>query len=118
MRGWNVQAVIAYICGIAIPFPGFVGTLGANVSTTAMDLGRLGWLMSFFVSFGVYTIICLVWPTKNQKLIREMGLGWEQASGDIIYAEDGTEIVEEGKGVYAKDSGVVAQETYALEMKS
>lgn len=29
--GWNIQGVIAYLAGIALPFPGFVGTLGANV---------------------------------------------------------------------------------------
>ncbi|KAI9739963.1 MAG: hypothetical protein M1818_005019 [Claussenomyces sp. TS43310] len=116
MRGWNVQAIIAYLCGIALPFPGFVGTLGAHVSTAATDLGRLGWLISFSTSFVVYYALCLIWPTKNQKLIREMALGWEAASGDVLCAEDGTEIVEEGKGLYAKE-GVVTQETYAAEPK-
>jgi len=74
--------------------------------------------MSFFVSFVVYTAICWVWPTGNQKLIREMGLGWEQASGDVLYGLDGTEIVEEGNGVYARDSsGVVTQEAYTPDFK-
>ena len=35
-----MQAVFAYIVGIALPFPGFVGTLGPNVSTAAEDLGH------------------------------------------------------------------------------
>jgi NCS1 family nucleobase:cation symporter-1 len=39
--GWNIQGVIAYLCGIALPFPGFVGTLGAKVSTGATDLVSL-----------------------------------------------------------------------------
>ncbi len=95
-RGWNIQAVIAYICGIVPPFPGFAGTLGAKVSTGATDLGRLGWLLSFFVSFVVYWAICSVWPTKNQRLIREMGLVWEQQSEELIYAEDGTVIRHTG----------------------
>ena len=98
-KGWNIQAVVAYICGIALPFPGFVGTLGAKVSTPALDLGRLGWLLSFTVTFFVYILICLIWPTENQRLIKEMGLTWEERSGDEIVAEDGTEIVEEGKMV-------------------
>lgn len=55
--GWNLQGVIAYLVGIALPFPGFVGTLGANVSETADQLGHLGWLLSFSVSFVVYVSI-------------------------------------------------------------
>lgn len=101
-KGWNLQAVIAYLCGIALPFPGFVGTLGAHVSTGATELGRLGWLLSFTVSFVVYWVICLIWPTANQKLVKEMGLGWEESCGDEILAADGTVIVEEGKVVRAR----------------
>jgi NCS1 family nucleobase:cation symporter-1 len=118
--GWNIQGVIAYLCGIALPFPGFVGTLGAKVSTGATDLGRLGWLLSFTVSFVVYYVICLFWPTRNQVLIKEMGLGWEEASGDRIVAEDGTEIVEEGRKVYAvgevSDDGV-GREEFGVDSK-
>ncbi|KAH8821310.1 uracil permease-like protein [Xylogone sp. PMI_703] len=77
-KGWNIQAVIAYLCGIALPFPGFVGTLGAHVSESATELGRLGWLLSFTISFVVYYILCLIWPTQNQKLVREKALGWEE----------------------------------------
>ncbi|KAG4414802.1 hypothetical protein IFR04_012074 [Cadophora malorum] len=102
-RGWNVQAIIAYVCGIVPPFPGFVGTLGANVPSGATNIGRLGWLLSFFVSFIVYYLICLVWPTHNQKLIKEMGLKWEQESGDFVVAADGTEIVQEGMVVGARE---------------
>lgn len=95
-KGWNVQALIAYICGVAVPFPGsyhplvpntctysywhagFIGTLGVNVSTAATDIGRLGWLLSFTISFVLYYIICHFWPTNNQMIVKEMGLGWEQ----------------------------------------
>jgi len=115
-KGWNIQAVIAYICGIALPFPGFVGTLGAKVSTPALDLGRLGWLLSFTVTFVVYVLLCLIWPTENQKLIKEMDLTWEEKSGDRIVAEDGTEIVEEGKIVRERseklDSEAIVREDY------
>jgi len=113
-RGWNVQAAIAYICGIALPFPGFVGTLGASVSTAATDLGRLGWLISFFTSFVVYYVLCLVWPTNTQRQIKEMGLHREEVSGDVIIAEDGTEIVEDGAAVYARDAQVA--ETSSTEV--
>jgi NCS1 family nucleobase:cation symporter-1 len=114
--------MIAYLCGIALPFPGFVGTLGAEVSTGATDLGRLGWLLSFTVSFVIYYIICLFWPTANQKLIREMDLKWEEESGDIVLAPDGTEIIEEGRMVRERSGGPldgtgVVNETYSLDKK-
>lgn len=115
--------MIAYLCGIALPFPGFVGTLGAHVSTSATDLGRLGWLLSFTVSFVVYYAICFFWPTRNQVLIKEMGLGWEEESGDMVVAEDGTQIVEEGSKVHAVseipeiDGTVVSSESYGVHEK-
>lgn len=93
--GWNLQALFAYIVGIALPFPGFVGTLGPHVSPAAQKLGQLGWLLSFFTSFVVYYVVCKIWPTKNQKLIREMGLGWEEISYREIVAEDGTMITDD-----------------------
>ena len=49
------------------------------------------------MSFFVYLAICSIWPTKNQILIKEMGLTWEAQSGNEIIAEDGTIIIEEGK---------------------
>ncbi|KAF2719394.1 uracil permease-like protein [Polychaeton citri CBS 116435] len=93
--GWNLQAVIAYLCGIALPFPGFVGTLGPHVSVPAQRLGHLGWLLSFFVSFFVYWAICLVWPTKNQKMVKEAGLGWEEMSERDSLTLDGAVIVND-----------------------
>ncbi len=49
--GWNIQAYVAYVAGIALPFAGFVGTLGASVSPEALRLGDLGWMISFVTSF-------------------------------------------------------------------
>ena len=120
--GINVQAVIAYIIGIALPFPGFVGTLGPTVSVAAQNLGHLGWLMSFVASFVVYYVLCLVWPTRNQKLIREMGLRWEEMGDRQLVAEDGTIIPDELEGrpenrvptpMYEKDFGEIVGETHS-----
>lgn len=79
-RGWNIQAYIAYIIGVIIPFPGFCGSLGANVSETAINLGHLGWCLSFVVSIAVYVPLCYFWPTKNQKLIKSMKLKFEETA--------------------------------------
>ena len=96
--GFNIQGIIAYVVGIALPFPGFCGTLGAKVSQSAENLGHLGWLISFVASFVVYYALCLVWPTQNQKLVKEMGLKWEEMSRKDIVAVDGTIITAEQEG--------------------
>lgn len=100
-RGWNVQAYVAYLCGIAIPFAGFCGKLGANVSITATHLYYLGWLLSFSVSIVVYSVLCFVWRTQNQRAVQELGLGWEAkvTSGDFDFlpyiTADGSIVGEE-----------------------
>ncbi|KAH8647845.1 allantoin [Xylariales sp. PMI_506] len=86
--GFNIQAYIAYVIGVAVPFPGFIGTLGVNVSDAALDIGHLGWLLSFTLSFIIYYAICQVWPTQAQKAIRDLGLGWEElatSDGALIH---------------------------------
>lgn len=81
--------MIAYICGIALPFPGFAATLGATgVGQAGADMFYIGWLLSFFTALVVYTGLCKIWPTKNQKLIRERGMAWEECAHDQI--EDDT----------------------------
>jgi nucleobase:cation symporter-1, NCS1 family len=102
-RGWNIQALIAYICGIVFPFLGFIGTLGANVSNGATELGRLGWLLSFTFSFVFYYAICRVWPTANQKIIQELKLGWEENSDGEVVAEGEVTIFEKGRKVEARN---------------
>jgi len=104
-RGWNLQALFAYLCGIALPFAGFVGSLGASVSTPATEMGQLGWLLSFCTSFVVYYVVCKIWPTKNQRLIKELGMGWEEAGAEEIVCVDGTVI--EGKGWDYTEEGMI-----------
>ena len=58
----------------------------------------MGWLLSFTTSFVVYYVLCLVWPTKNQRLVREMGLKWEEMGDREIVAADGTVIPAENEG--------------------
>ena len=100
-RGWNLQALLAYVVGIALPFPGFVGTLGPSVSVPAQRLGHLGWLLSFVTSFVVYYALCLVWPTRNQKIVKELGLGFEEMSYRDVVAADGTVVPDSIEGKMA-----------------
>lgn len=78
IRGWNVQGFIAYLCGMAPGFPGFCGNMGAHVSTSARELGYLGWILAFAVSSLVYTVLCLMWPTQAQAAVEVGGLTHEQ----------------------------------------
>jgi len=73
----------------------FVGTLGPHVSKSAKDLGQCGWLLSFVSSFVVYYVLCKIWPTKNQRLVKEMGLRWEEMGLRELVAEDGTLITKD-----------------------
>lgn len=97
-KGWNLQACLAYICGIALPLPGFLGTLGVSVPLVATHLNELGWLLSFFVAGTVYFGICKIWPTKNQRLIKDLGLGWQEMSlrGEEVEVLEGIESREGG----------------------
>lgn len=98
--GWNLQALIAYCIGIALPFPGFAASLGASgVNVAGQRLFSLGWLLSFFTSLVAYPLICAVWPTKNQKMIRESGMAWEQAGNEFLTAEQAGTGVGMGEGV-------------------
>jgi NCS1 family nucleobase:cation symporter-1 len=66
-------------------------------------------------------VLCLIWPTANQKIIKQVGLGWEERCGDTVVAEDRTEIVEEGERVSARselsDEVPVATEEYGVQKK-
>lgn len=62
------------------------------MSDAALHLGDLGWMISFVASFLTYCCLCLVWPTKSQRLIKEQGIGWEQAAGDETAASDSSTI--------------------------
>lgn len=75
---------------------GFIGTLGAPVSAAATDVGHLGWLLSFTISFFSYGVICHFWPTRNQRIVKEMGLAWEEMAS-VHETIDGIEtaVVEE-----------------------
>lgn len=90
-----MQALIAYLCGIALPFPGFCASLGAQgVGQAGVDMFYIGWLLSFFTTLVVYVGLCKIWPTSNQRLIRERAMTWEELAQDPI--EDDTNSSTQG----------------------
>ena len=82
--GVNIQAVAAYLIGIALPFPGFCGELGANVSTAAMHIVDLGWILSFVTAFVAYYLLCQILPTANMRYVKEHGYGFEQTAAEML----------------------------------
>ena len=105
-RGCNIQAFLAYLAGIALPFPGFVGTLGGSVSVTGVRIGYMGWLISFFVSALVYFILCSIKPTAVQRVITKQGLKWEQLAE------------EQGSTIDGFCGGLAVNEPQAQEIRS
>lgn len=68
----------------------------------------------------MYFTLCTVWPTKNQKLIKEAGLTWEELGDAPIIMEDGTEIIEEGnvvreRSINEEEAEGVLQEPYGTK---
>ncbi|KAF5865547.1 hypothetical protein ETB97_003391 [Aspergillus alliaceus] len=94
-RGWNLQAVAAYIVGIALPFPGFCGQLGATVSTAAAHMMNLAWILSFMTSFLLYIVICSIWPTRNMRYVKEKEYSFEQVAPGEAYHDSETPRDEE-----------------------
>ncbi|KAJ5594948.1 uncharacterized protein N7459_001156 [Penicillium hispanicum] len=87
--GWNLQAAIAYLIGIALPFPGFCGELGASVSAAAAHIMDLGWLVAFTASFISYYVICTFWPTENMRFVKEKGYSFESLAPEEGYYDSG-----------------------------
>ncbi|KAE9974567.1 hypothetical protein BLS_003079 [Venturia inaequalis] len=75
-HGWHWRAYTAYICGIVLPFPGFLGTLGVKSVAaplgSAMKLYNIGYLTSTFTGMAVYTILCKISPPDNVAEARTM----------------------------------------------
>lgn len=102
--GVNIQAVIAYCVGIALPFPGFCGELGASVSTSAAHIMDIAWLTAFTVSFVTYYVICKVWPTASQREVKLNYLAWEQLGSEGEYFDSSSPKDEEYSGTAAVSS--------------
>ncbi|KAL3471359.1 permease for cytosine/purines, uracil, thiamine, allantoin-domain-containing protein [Aspergillus californicus] len=88
-RGWNIQALAAYLVGTALPLPGFVGTLGATVPLVWTHMVHMGWLLSFFVSAAFYYLVCLIWPTPLHVIVREKAMAWEEVARQSERTLDG-----------------------------
>ncbi|KAG7445403.1 allantoin permease [Guyanagaster necrorhizus] len=65
-RGVNWRAIIAFVAGMGVPFPGFVQSFGGVViGEVAAEIFDLGWLVSFGMGAVIYWVLCRVFPVGN-----------------------------------------------------
>lgn len=108
--GVNVQAVIAYLIGIALPFPGFCGELGAKVSSSAAHIMDIAWLTAFMTSFVSYYVICTFWPTSSMRNVKERRLAREQLAPEDDYYDSAMTKDEEMTDVATSTGGFYGNE--------
>ena len=100
-KGWHWRAYVAYICSIALPFPGFLGQLGVKTVNEPVNattkIYNIGYLTSFLTSMAVYTLLCKVIPPEHVAEARAMAF---ECIGDkeVLIGEeaDYSDKVEEG----------------------
>lgn len=62
-NGWNVRAMVAWICGTASVVHGVAGSLNpGSVGTASENMYKLGFLLSFAMGSVLYYAFSLVWP--------------------------------------------------------
>lgn len=65
-HGWNWRAVVAWTIGIALPFPGFVATLGNfSVGVGPTRMWDIGYILSIVMSGLAYYFLSRVFPTAT-----------------------------------------------------
>lgn len=90
-RGWNIRAAVAWIAGVALPFPGFIATFGTvSVNTGATRMWYLGYLLSLVVSGGLYYMSYFIFTDKSI----DKSLGFEDLAAEYDVVLEGQEAEE------------------------
>lgn len=64
-KGWNLRAMVAWVCGVAFVVHGVAGSINANsVGDASKNMYKLGFILSTIMGMLVYYCICLVWPVQ------------------------------------------------------
>ena len=82
-RGVNLNAAIAYVSGMLIPFVGFLGTFGLTVPLGASRCDEIGWYISAVVAGVVYVALSILRPLDNV----DEAMGWEALASDRCSSE-------------------------------
>ncbi|KZT01199.1 uncharacterized protein LAESUDRAFT_664425 [Laetiporus sulphureus 93-53] len=97
-HGVNLNAAFAYLCGMMVPFVGFVGTFGVSVPEAATKLDKIGWYLSAAIAGVVYVGMCRIRPLANvdrdlprEQLAREFARQREMEVEEVTGSVDGVE---------------------------
>jgi NCS1 family nucleobase:cation symporter-1 len=64
-KGWNIRAIVAWLCGVAFTVHGVAGNLKpGSVNAASSNMYRLGFLLSLAMGSLVYYVACLIWPVQ------------------------------------------------------
>jgi NCS1 family nucleobase:cation symporter-1 len=106
--GVNWRAYVAYISGIALPFPGFLGQLGVKSMAKPLNAGAqiydLGYLVSFLTSMVIYVVLCKISPPKH--VAEASGMAFEyMCDKEVLMGE-----------VVRNEEAIIDEENIKLEM--
>jgi NCS1 family nucleobase:cation symporter-1 len=107
-HGFHWRAYAAYVCGIAIPFPGFVGAISGNkmasLSNPAGQIYAIGYLLAFTVGGVTYYGLCKVSPPPFVDEARAMPFE-SMGRTEVLHGvhRSGSEDIETVSGPVKKD---------------
>ncbi|KAH8647876.1 permease for cytosine/purines, uracil, thiamine, allantoin-domain-containing protein [Xylariales sp. PMI_506] len=79
-RGWNLRAIVAWLIGVELPFPGFVASFGTvTVATGASRMWYMGYILGIVMSGAAYYVLFLVFPDPSI----ENGLAFESLAVEV-----------------------------------
>lgn len=116
--GFHIKAYAAYIAGILINVVGFAGAVGNKVPIGAQRIYDLNYFCGFGVAFGVYWILCKIWPipaTSNTWMevgdeITEISVAYGDSDDEARYRDEEGMTGGNGKGSTYHDSGSPQEE--------
>lgn len=91
-----MRAFAAFVVGILLPLPGFVGSFGRDVGAAATRMFDLGWVLSFVVGGIAYLVIFAAWNVPGHDEDRH--LAFETKAVDIDSTMHGTVVVDGTEG--------------------
>ncbi|RDW82642.1 uracil permease-1 [Coleophoma cylindrospora] len=109
-HGINLRAIGSWLIGIALPFPGFVATMGnIKISDTGNHLWYLGFLLGFVLTCFVYWLSYVVFPMKMEE---EKSLEFEELAvkyDALLEEQEANEMM--GHAAHSDSSSAVAEDT-------
>lgn len=93
-HGWNIRAYIAYVCGVAPNFYGFLNNMGVDAPGGITKFYYFAYWVGIGVAGGIYYLLCWMWPVTVQYNIKDR---WQEPKDYIRPEEDieGTDFTDE-----------------------